>query len=241
MSLIAISDLHLAPETTARNELFLNVLTMSKERGIEVVVVGDLFDLWFGWDALTFEFQKPIIRRMIELAKDGLKLSYVEGNRDFGIAPYRGPIFGSVNSLGFERMCGSRRIYFEHGDWINTHDRQYRMWRRVSKNTVSFWIIGHLPSSFLLRMAQRTEQGMRKTNLKYKINYPDSEVDRFCQEKAKAGFDIVVFGHFHEEKEFVVQESGRDVLCYNLPGWEKGLRYLEIPEEGKPVFRDIRG
>lgn len=217
------------------------MLNHAKAQKLEVVVVGDLFELWFGWEDLTFEYQKPILRRMKELASDGLRINYIEGNRDYGIERYHGQIFASVSATGFELQCGLRRVYFEHGDWINRQDRWYRMWRRISKNTASFWLLGHLPSAFLLRLAQRTERGMRQTNLKYKIRYPDLEVDRFCREKMAAGFNIIVFGHFHEGKEFVLEEPAGNVLCYNLPGWEKGLRYLVIPEDGKPVFEEIRG
>lgn len=219
----------------------MTFLGQAKDQHLEVVVVGDLFDLWFGWDDLTFEYQKPILRRMKELAASGLKMRYVEGNRDYGIDRYQGSIFSSVSATGLELQCGPRRVYFEHGDWINRDDRQYRLWRRVSKNRASFWLFGHLPSSFLLRMAQRTERGMKQTNLKYKIRYPNAEVDRFCREKMNAGFNMIVFGHFHEGIEFLMEESGRNVLCYNLPGWEKGLRYLIIPEDGRPVFEEIRG
>ena len=207
-----------------------------------MVIVGDLFDLWFGHEHLSFEYQAPIVGRMRELSERGLRMSYVEGNRDYGIGRYRDRIFAEVSDRGLLKNWGAHRVYFEHGDQINTRDRQYLAWRKISKNAAALWLMDHTPSSWLLRWANRMEQGMRQTNLKYKVKYPDVEVDLFCRRTAAAGSSsIIVFGHFHAEKEFTVEAGGRNVLCYNLPGWEAGFRYLTIPEDGKPVFEEIKG
>lgn len=241
MRLLAISDLHLNFYSQDRNQLFLRFLQQALRDCDEVVIVGDLFDLWLGWRQLTFSYQRPILERMQELAANGLRIDYVEGNRDYGATNYRGSIFRNVSALGMLRNWGSQKVYFEHGDLINTRDRQYRAWRQLSKNPVSLWLLGHLPAVILLRMANSLEKGMKRSNLKYKTAYPESEVRNFYQHKANQGSTIIVVGHFHEERKMVLPNHDRSVLCYNLPGWETGFRYLAIPEEGSPGFEEVRG
>lgn len=241
MNLLVVSDLHLNPGSVERNAIFLSFLESALQSHHEVVIVGDLFDLWLGWPKLTFSFQVPILQRMRELAQAGLQMSYVEGNRDFGILPYQGSIFQRVAANELKRDFGSHRIYFEHGDLINTKDRQYRLWRKISKNPLSYWMIGCLPSRAMLGIADHLEKKMKQTNLRYKMTYPESEISEFYKRKAAEGYTEIIVGHFHEERAISLKNAEKNVLCYTLPGWEKGFRYLSIPGDGEPMFEEIRG
>jgi len=240
MNLLLVSDLHLNPGSRDRNDLFISFLESVKQGGDRVIVLGDLFDLWLGFEGLTFEYQKPIVGKMEELAKSGLMMDYVEGNRDFGISSYQGRLFKEVTERGRAIPWGQVKIYVEHGDLINRADHQYRLWRGTSKNALAYWMMNHLPRGFSLRVSEKLERSMKGTNLKYKIHYPEAEVEQFCRTQGGRGSDIVVFGHFHQQREMSFRIANRDVLCYNLPGWETGFHYLVVPGDGgRPVFREF--
>jgi UDP-2,3-diacylglucosamine hydrolase len=239
MSLILVSDLHLNPTSPERNQQFLHFLSDAKEQNHQIIILGDLFDLWFGWPDLQFEFQAPILLQMKELVADGLILDYVEGNRDFGIKRYAGTIFRSVFEDGCELQWGGWQIYLEHGDRINRDDLPYRTFRKLSKNAFTFFLLDHLPSAFLLKSAERLEKKLKGTNLRYKQNYPELHCKRFREQRFQLGSEIVVVGHFHQERKVESSQNSKTVLFYNLPGWEEGFRYLVIPEKpGLPFFQD---
>ena len=67
-------------------------------------------------------------------------------------------------------------MHLEHGDLINRNDKQYRLWRKLTKNRLLFGLIDILPSRLLLRLAESLERKLRSTNLRYKQNYPEAEV-----------------------------------------------------------------
>jgi len=238
MNLLVLSDLHLGPYTQERNEQFLQFLENAWKNQDQVLIVGDLFDLWLGWKDLTMEFQKPILQRMQDLFSSGLEVDYVEGNRDFGISRFEGILFRRVAPYFLQREWEGERIHAEHGDLINESDRPYRLWRRISKNKFSYFLLAHLPAFVTLRMAFRLEQGMRKTNQKHKMYYPDQSIEKFSTALFQSGVDLIVVGHFHMEKSVQMYLENRNVLFYNLPGWEQGFRYLVIPSSGTPYFMD---
>jgi UDP-2,3-diacylglucosamine hydrolase len=239
MNMLVHSDLHLGPDTTKRNQLFLEFLETAAARGDSVLIVGDLFDLWFGWPSLTMEYQKPILTRMQELVDAGLHLDYVEGNRDFGIQQLEGILFRKVTSTFLQTSWEGKRVHVEHGDLLNLADRQYRAWRRISKNGVSYFLLGNLPSFVTLRLALRMEKGMRATNQKHKMYYPEMHVEQFITTMGNAGMDWLIVGHFHMEKRMEQKVKNRSVLFFNLPGWEQGFRYLVLPSgNGTPYFTD---
>ena len=79
---IFLADAHLNQEDVhTRN--FLALADKATEEKVPLVLLGDVFDLWFGNPGLTFGFQKPIIKQLRNLRREGLRLYYVEGNRDF--------------------------------------------------------------------------------------------------------------------------------------------------------------
>jgi len=239
MSLLVVSDLHLNPQSTERNKKFLEFLEAARNHQDHVLILGDLFDLWLGWKGLTMEFQKPILKRMMELAESGLTMDYVEGNRDFGIKQYRGRIFQNVEERIYRTSWEKTVIHTEHGDLINRSDHPYRIWRGISKNRITYFLLKHLPSFATLRFALRLEKGLKQTNLKNKMNYPEKNVEEFCQGLVQEGVDVIIVGHFHTEKMISVPCGNRTVLFYNLPGWEQGFRYLVIPpDNASPYFRD---
>ena len=206
-----------------------------------MIILGDLFDLWFGWKNLFFKFQRDIINRMNDLAASGLKMIYVEGNRDFGISALRGTVFSEVFSKEIRLKWGSRTVYAEHGDLINQADRQYRTFRKVSKNPVTYFLLKNLPSAWMLALTTRLERTLKNTNQEYRIGYPEEACRLFREQAFQGGADIVIVGHFHEEKELKQQLNSRTVMFYNLPGWETGFRYLVIPQTNDdPYFLDFK-
>lgn len=236
MNLRVLSDLHLGPATAERNEKFLRFLADSLHKQDQVLIVGDLFDLWLGWRDLIMEFQRPILEEMKQFASSGLKIDYVEGNRDFGIEQWQGILFEHVASDSLNIKWNGKTIHAEHGDLINESDRPYRLWRKISKNRASYFLIRHLPALITLRLAVRLEREMKKTNQKHKSYYPEKSAEKFSRKISAQGFDIIVVGHFHMEKTIQMHLQNQNVLFYNLPGWENGFRYLVIPPGNEPPY-----
>jgi UDP-2,3-diacylglucosamine hydrolase len=240
--LLAISDLHLGPATQERSTIFLEFLERALKKGDEVWILGDLFDLWFGWQDLTFAYQASILQRMVELKNAGLRMNYVEGNRDFGIAKLQGVIFEHVCGRSISLHRNSRLLHLEHGDLVNRKDRTYRLWRTITKNPVSYFIINSLPSAVLLKSALKLEQKLKKTNLKFRLNYPVEESEKFSMQEFRKGADLVIIGHFHRQKLIAYEFEGKTRFFCNLPGWEEGFQYLVIPgDTSKPYFEKWEG
>jgi len=79
---IFLADAHLNQDDI-HSRYFLALADRVAEEKVPLFLLGDVFDLWFGNPGLTFGFQKPIIEHLRKLRREGLRLYYVEGNRDF--------------------------------------------------------------------------------------------------------------------------------------------------------------
>ena len=83
MPALFISDLHLTEERPEANERFIS-LVEGKARDAEALyILGDFFEYWVGDDDLGDPFNAVIAGLLAELARRGVRLYLMHGNRDF--------------------------------------------------------------------------------------------------------------------------------------------------------------
>src|SRR3990170_4726545 len=167
---IFLSDAHLSQDDLhTRN--FLNLVEKAAAEDIPLFLLGDIFDLWFGAPGLTFRFQEPVIERLRELRRGGLRLYYVEGNRDFYLKKaHEGTTFHAVSEGEMSAVVGSRSVYLSHGDTVNRTNRRFKesfpekesreFALRMFASGVDFVILGHFNTERILRFAQGRATGI---------------------------------------------------------------------------------
>jgi UDP-2,3-diacylglucosamine hydrolase len=197
-----------------------------------------VFDLWFGSPGLTFGFQKPVISRLRELRRDGLRLYYVEGNRDFYLKKqHEGRTFDAVAEGEMDAAVGGKRICLSHGDTVNRADLSYRFWKAVSKNRLAYGAVSALPSSFFLPLADRLERKLKRTNLRFRGSFPEQDCREFALRRFAAGVDFVILGHFHTEQLVRFAQGETTKVLAALPSWREGWRHFFLTAEGEFGFR----
>lgn len=237
---IFVADAHLDRDDEHARAFILFAERAAAE-GFALFLLGDIFDLWFGAPALTFGFQRPVVEALRSLRRDGLRLFYAEGNRDFHLKrAYEGDLFEAVAEERMEIEAGGKRLYLSHGDTVNRADLAYRFWKALSKNPVSFHAATRLPPSFVLPLADRVEKRLRPTNPRFKGRFPEAEIVEFARGAFRRGIDVVVLGHFHTEYLRVFGEGGGRKVLATLPAWKEGRRHLYLLEDGSYGIRPFR-
>jgi UDP-2,3-diacylglucosamine hydrolase len=234
-----VADAHLDADD-AHARAFLRLAEEALEEDRALFLLGDVFDLWFGTDALTFRFQRPVVERLRSLRREGLRAYYVEGNRDFFLKrPYEGDLFESVAEESMRVRIGGLPAYLSHGDTVNRADLAYRFWKALSKNRLAFGLASLLPPSVVLPLADRVEKRLKPTNPRFKGKFPEAEIVAFADRAFAAGSELVVLGHFHTEYRLDrrVGESLRTLAV--LPCWKEAHRALLLEESGEVSFRAL--
>ena len=240
-SAVVVADAHLnADDEHTRDFLRLAEDALAHESAL--ILLGDIFDLWFGADGLTFRFQRPVIERLRALRRAGLKAYYVEGNRDFFLRrPYESDLFESIAEDALHLRIGEKTIFLAHGDSVNRADRAYRFWKAISKNRLAFGIASVLPSAIMLPLADRIEKTLKPTNPRFKGCFPESEIIAFAERTFESGADLVLLGHFHTEFIRRTEFGGRARTLAVLPCWKEAHRVLVLDESGNAEFRCLPG
>ena len=237
---IFLSDAHLNQDDLhTRN--FLSLVEKAAAEGIALFLLGDIFDLWFGSPGLTFRFQKPVIERLQELRRGGLRLYYVEGNRDFYLKKtHEGSTFHAVSEGEMRAVVGSRSVYLSHGDTVNRADLAYRFWKTVSKNPLAHGALSLLPPALVLPVADRLERTLKRINRRFKESFPEKESREFALRMFASGADFVILGHFHTERILHFDQGQAKRVLVILPSWKEEWRYFALTAEGEYGFRNFR-
>lgn len=223
-----LADLHLG-QVEGDYGRFAALVGQLPESGVaELVLAGDVFRTLVGLP----RFWTPSVRQTLELLAHlrgrGVRVVWVEGNRDFflhteAMHPFRDRF---VPSYGF--AAGGRRFLVEHGDLINRRDRQYRLWRAVSKSLPAFWGAQLIPKVVAQAIVVRMERALAKTNFSYRRLLPEDDLVREARKHFACGVDVVFWGHFHRYWAF--SEGQRQ--AYVLPAWQEEGTVVYIEHDG---------
>lgn len=218
---VFVGDVHLERDDRDLAE-FVAFVERSARSASRIVLVGDLFDLWVGLRDMEGPQHRTVTECFERLRARGTTLRYIEGNRDYAIrARYTGTAFDDVAEGGIEESAGGRRIFAIHGDLVNESDRQYRRWRKLSRSRPFWWTFRSLPARVRHRLSQSLESSMRSSNQGFKRAFPEESVRRYAAGLLARGYDAVVLGHFHVEKEL-------DGRIFVLPEWRESRRHLRV-------------
>ncbi len=201
-------------------------------------LLGDLFNLWVAKKRLEHKYHGEILDHLRKLRLMGIKLIYIEGNRDFHVkrAYYSDP-FNEVSDEEWVEVFEGKRFYMHHGDTVNIDDYFYRLWRKFSKSRITWKLFNALPFKAKTLVAGNLEKMLSKTNIKHKSYFPQRRCEEYGQRILSAGFHAAVIGHLHQEKILRFDINGQQKLLYSLPAWKLEKRYLlfEPGKEGRFV------
>ena len=237
---IFLADAHLNQDDIhSRN--FLSLVERAAAEKVPLYLLGDMFDLWFGDPGLTYAFQKPIVERLRRLRGEGLRIYYVEGNRDFYLKrEHEGTTFDVVSAGDLQASVGEKRLYLSHGDTVNRADFTYRFWKGISKSRFANDLVAHLPPSIILPMADRIERNLKRSNRRHRGSFPERECREYAMRLFGNGIDFVILGHFHQERlDRYSREASTKVVAV-LPSWKDRWRYFYITADGAYGFRAFK-
>jgi len=230
---IFLSDAHFTGENRDNQDRLIRFLEMEKENLDTLVLLGDLFEFWFGFEGYLYEEYLPILEQLKSLSHRGVRIKYVEGNHDFRLGPFFEKDLGAeVYADEMEETLGGKRMYIAHGDRVNPRDYGYRLFRGTVKNRFSYALIRWVGPELSMRIAKRlSARSRRKNHEKLPGHIPIFRA--FALNKFREGIDIVILGHSHYPEEIVKSIDGREKAYFNVGDWMTFCSYLRYnPETG---------
>jgi len=220
MAVAIVADAHLGGPGGPPGPLVEQLLALPGEGVRHLVLLGDLCQVWVGYPQYETPEVAALLAAVAELRARGLRVDYIEGNRDFFLAEgvYRSRFDFVGAEIAFE--SGGVRYLAVHGDGLNDRDRQYLAWRWLSKSAPVRGVFHHLPRRIVAPLVHGTERRLSGTNFKHKAEVPEAAIRRYAERRLAEGHDVLLLGHFHEPRVWSV--AGGEVRL--LDAWFRSRR-----------------
>lgn len=199
-SVLFISDLHLNPQDLAGLELFYQFLRGPAKQASALYVLGDLFDVWVGYD-INEDFHQKIQQAFLELSQQGVALFFMNGNRDFLI------------SRSFLKKCQCQKlpdpcvvslhgksVLLTHGDQLCTQDVAYQRYRKIVQNPFIKGLFISLPKHFRQKIAAKLRSRSQAYQKTQKMTILDVTSEAVLDWMSKKQVKQLIHGHVHRPK-----------------------------------------
>jgi UDP-2,3-diacylglucosamine hydrolase len=234
--LVVVADVHLGRDDPDL-DAFVAFLRARADDTAVLVLLGDVFSLWLGREKFTEAHHHAVLDACVDLRARGVRVVFIEGNREYAVGGWEGRAFDSVAESLAEEPWAGRRWYLAHGDLLNREDRVNAAFRAIVRSSVVLGVFGMLPASVGMRAAAWLERTLRHRNLRHKTSLPDERLAAYATWFAARGFDAGVIGHVHVERRVDLPvDNGTPRSLWVLPDWRTARRYLRVPRVGEPRF-----
>ncbi|MEZ4525560.1 MAG: metallophosphoesterase [Desulfobacterales bacterium] len=205
-----VADSHV---NTEAGPAFLRMLEFLAKSGEDIVFLGDIFDLWIALPGYETELHRQFLA-WCAVQKQKQSIGLVEGNHEFFVAQEKKLYFTwAADSVFYETAAG---LLFCHGDTVNTKDRNYLLFRKLTRNIVIKSLLRVIPFGPII--VEQIKRQIKSRKSEFRKHMPKEEIVRFADEQFRKGIHTIFLGHFHHNGGYVHAPSGNHRL-FVIPDW----------------------
>jgi UDP-2,3-diacylglucosamine hydrolase len=223
---LVICDLHLDLSTEDGAEGFVTWLNGLETQLPQLIVLGDLFDVWVGPAQSELPGAPSVLDALARLTERGTETLVIHGNRDFLLdASFERRTGTRIVPDGFVGVCGDKRVLFVHGDELCTLDTNYLRLRAVVRSRPVLWLAPRIPLPVATRIARRLRRASTQALVVKPVEEKSMQLSAAEAVARETRADLVVCGHAHEYR---VQElaSGARWIVLDAFGGEHDVLHV---------------
>ncbi|MFW6191784.1 MAG: UDP-2,3-diacylglucosamine diphosphatase [Thiohalospira sp.] len=228
---ILASDMHLDPERPESMALFDRFLDEIAAGADALYLLGDLFEVWLGDDAIHPAYE-PVLERLAALSRAGTAVCIQHGNRDFlmgsGLAERLGATLLPEEAVA---ELGGTPTLLLHGDTLCTDDTAYQAFRAQVRDPA--WQAGFLALSPEERMEQARQARAASREAQAAVDNEITDVNAGAVAEAFRRHDVrqMIHGHTHRPADHALSVDGRPARRLVLPQWTDRGGYIRCDED----------
>ncbi len=228
MTTLFVADIHLGTEHPQISEQFVAFLRNEASSAEVLYILGDLFEVWIGDDAVQPE-HKAAINALKTLTSSGVPVCVMRGNRDFLMAE------------GFETLTGCRLLadptvidlygqqtLLMHGDSLCTDDEAYQKFRHQTRTPQWQARFLAMTPEERLAFAHKARQESRSHNQKQPMEIMDVNQATVLKTMREHEVKQLIHGHTHRPAVHVLEIDGQLAHRTVLGDWYTQRSYLRV-------------
>lgn len=232
MTTLFISDLHLSGERPQIIQLFSEFLKNEASQADALYILGDLFEVWLGDDAITTD-QQAVIDELKKLTTNGVPTYVMVGNRDFLIGEGFATLSGCqiLSEPYILNLYGTPTLLM-HGDTLCTDDVEYQEFRRMVRSTAWQQDFLEKPPEQRTDYATRArEESKARTRVK-PVEIMDTNAQAVENALRNTRTARLIHGHTHRPAVHRLEVDHQPATRIVLGDWYTQQSVLRVDESG---------
>lgn len=238
VDIVVISDVHLGTYGCHAKEL-LKYLKSIKPK--QVVLNGDIIDIWQFSKRYWPKSHMKVVKYLMELIGQGVKVHYVTGNHDEMLRKFVGFELGSfaITNKLILNLHGKKAWIF-HGDVFDVTMQHSKWIAKLGAVGYDFLILLNRGINFCYKklgkgqvsMSKKIKNGV-KSAVKFINNFEKVAADIAIDNE----FDYVICGHIHQPEIKTIETTKGKVVYLNSGDWIENLTALEYHRGKWKLYR----
>lgn len=238
---IFIADLHLSDDEVVLCRLFQQSLQRWQGQIDALYILGDLFDVWIGDDALNESSQQ--VMQSLKTFTQSCPVYFIAGNRDFLIGEdfFRQTGVQKLPEIMPISLYGKHYL-LSHGDEMCTADISYLRFRSVIRKKWMQTLLLSLPIGLRQKIAakMRTSSQQRKKMVGLSPISDITEQGLQSNLHAYPATQIVIHGHTHRPAHHLHEWGERKIERFVLPDWRNQYGACLVVEPEHIYFETLK-
>ena len=239
VDLVVISDVHLGTYGCHARELYLYMKSIKPN---EVVLNGDIIDIWQFSKSYWPKSHMQVIKQIIAWASKGVKVHYITGNHDEMLRKFAG---FKMNNLSIQNKLvlelDNKKAWFFHGDVFDV-TMQHSKWL-AKLGAVGYDTLIHINrvANFISEKIFKKGKLSLSKKIKNSVKSAVKFINSFEQTAADIGisnqYDYVICGHIHQPEMREIENEQGKIMYLNSGDWIENLTALEYAEGEWKIYR----
>lgn len=233
MAVHLLADVHLTGDDDPNAQRLIRYLDGPARAAEAVYVLGDLFDVWIGDDG-SLPTHAGVIDRFAALARAGVPLYFMRGNRDFAV----GEAFVAASHMQIlddpvvVDLQGTPTL-LSHGDIFCTDDTAHQAFRARYTNPRWRARMMKIPLWLRRRIARRARRRSLRGKARKPAHIMDVNAEAVRQSLQTHGVKRLIHGHTHRPDTHYFDIEGQACERIVLADWR--------PERAEVLIADSHG
>ncbi|PNQ73000.1 UDP-2,3-diacylglucosamine hydrolase [Hanstruepera neustonica] len=223
-----ISDVHLGTYGCQAKQLLTYLNSISPKK---LILNGDIIDIWQFSKRYFPKSHLKVIKKIIDMASDGVEVIYITGNHDDTLRKFSGTAMGNISIVDkLVLNLDGKKAWFFHGDVFDASIQNAKWLAKLGGYGYDLLIVINRMVNWCLERFGREKYSLSKrikNSVKGAIKYI-SDFEEVASDLAiQNGYDYVVCGHIHQPKMLLKKSKQGETTYLNSGDWVENFTALE--------------
>ena len=223
-----ISDVHLGTYGCHAKQLltYLNSIQPKK-----LVLNGDIIDIWQFSKRYFPKSHLRVIKKIIDMASDGVEVIYVTGNHDEMLRKFSDTTIGNISIVDKVVLeLDGKKAWIFHGDVFDVSIQNAKWLAKLGGYGYDLLILLNRFINWCLERFGKEKYSLSKrikNSVKSAVKYINDFEEVASELAIKNRYDYVICGHIHQPKMLLKENKHGKTMYLNSGDWVENFTALE--------------